>query len=641
MSGFSEQRIIRAERQTALSGRGSVAATPTVPDIITFCLDCLGMAWLYPLQALLLKLATLQTELLTDHDREVIDEWSANFVLDAEEGRYVGREGIAPDVMDRIEICRARGRRTFRELVFVGGRRGGKTYIGAILLAYQLLYFLSLGDPQRHFGMPAWKRLSFMIFAGTREQAKANLYLDLRNLIEHSPVFEPFIAETGPRVIRLWSPRQLAEDETGDPQLAAIEISAREANVLAGRGPASPAQGYDEMAHMANRGANRSAEEIYSSATPALQQFAGDELIVCTSSPYQQLGQFHQNYGYGLDVNPDGTPASPERLVAHFSSFALYKGWERTGPNGLAMYPGGPTFPRIDRPIVDEADEELQRYKERDPTGYATEYDAEWVSSQEALLGRKQVQAIFGPYQGGVLEPQVRGTLRHDYWLHLDPAKVRDNFGAVLAHREGPHDDGYPHVVVDQFLVWSPADFPDHEVDFNVVLDRLRDVIDRFTPSRITIDQYEREFFINKLEEYVHHKALVGAVTIDKHTTSTKKFEDAMTFRRAVNMGLVHAPPHRLAEDELTYVQLRGTKVSAPESGPVQTDDLFDSLVAVVNYLLGQETYIHNALSRVRLGTVTGPPRLPPGHQVVVALSAASRRVPPVGTMRMNQGRRR
>jgi hypothetical protein len=60
--------------------------------------------------------------------------------------------------------------------------------------------------------------------------------------------------------------------------------------------------------------------------------------------------------------------------------------------------------------------------------------------------------------------------------------------------------------------------------------------------------------------------------------------------KTAVYAGLVHAPPHELAHDELEHLTLKGDKVVAPASGPVRTKDLADAIVNVVWTLLHDKT---------------------------------------------------
>lgn len=646
MSPVSAARLASLERRAEAlrSSRttGCPAAAPLVPDIIEFCLgaDYLNMGALYPRQATLLKVMTLQVELLTDFDALVIEEWRSGFDLDAEEGRYVGRFGIAPDVYDRIDWCLSVPRRMFKELVFVGGRRGGKTYLCAVLAAYQLLHFLSLGHPQGHFGLPPNKRLMLPIYAGNRQQAKANMFLDLRNLVEGAPVFEPFLADVLVDRVRLWSPRQVA-DRITDTELAAFEIAPKEATPLAGRGPASIALGFDEMAWMANRGANRSAEEVYDSASPSLHQFAGDEVTFCASSPWQQIGQFHENYVNGLSVEADGSARFPGSLVVQLPSSELYRDWDLTGPDGLESKPGGPTFPRLERPIISE--EQVAEEYRKDPRQAAVELGAEWAATQDALLSAAQVQKVFALHRGERLEESNAPLLRHGYRLHLDPAKFRDNFAGVLAHRDKADGETDGHAVVDKFMVWSPKDFDDGEVNFRVVLADLCDLIDKYQPRVITIDQYEREYFMEHLQEHINRQGLRGRVTLSRYkTTAGDKFARALTFRRLVQLDLVHAPMHRLAFDELTFLQLMGTKVEAPTSGPVKTDDIADSIIAVVTDLLGAGAATREALRSAQMHATSSFRGIPTDNPIAQAFSAAGNRGRiPRGTLKMTQQRRR
>jgi hypothetical protein len=120
-------------------------------------------------------------------------------------------------------------------------------------------------DPQAHYGIAKGKQLHVLVFAGQQHQAQINQFRDLVEIIRHSRCFQPFIADDSRDTLWLYSPAQVAAGNVA-PKDAAFVISAREATGLAGRGPASLIQLYDEMAHMEAGGANRPASEIYSSA---------------------------------------------------------------------------------------------------------------------------------------------------------------------------------------------------------------------------------------------------------------------------------------------------------------------------------------------------------------------------------------
>src|SRR5579885_697434 len=113
-----------------------------IPDIIEFIVSdrYLNRPLLYPRQATILKVMFLQTELLTEYDYEVLGRWGEGFrepdpsladTWDEERPfRYDGFNGIQPDVLDRIAMCKDEGRSWFRETVSVMGRRASKGHLG-------------------------------------------------------------------------------------------------------------------------------------------------------------------------------------------------------------------------------------------------------------------------------------------------------------------------------------------------------------------------------------------------------------------------------------------------------------------------------------------------------------------------------
>ena len=150
----SRDRIDRLDRESrAASKRDVVDATAGADwNICQFVRDGLGID-LFWLQMLVLKLVFCALELLTDEDREQLAAWQAGFVLtDQPDGagrlRYDGSFGVVPDVLERIEACRRSGRRWFREIVFVGGRRVSKSLLGAISTAFVLWQLLHAKRPQ-------------------------------------------------------------------------------------------------------------------------------------------------------------------------------------------------------------------------------------------------------------------------------------------------------------------------------------------------------------------------------------------------------------------------------------------------------------------------------------------------------------
>jgi Tfp pilus assembly protein PilV len=394
------------------------------PNIIEFALDerYLGVH-LYPRQATLLKLLFCSPALFTDYDRGVLAEWTAGFSSrDRDDGTsaYVGSYGVVGDVLDRIGWCHAHGRRWFREMIMVGGRRGSKGFLGAVATSYILWNVMATLDPRAHYGIAKGKQLHVLVFAGQHHQAQINQWRDLAQVIQHSACFRRYVAAVSRDTLWLYSPAQLAAGDCA-PKDAAFVISAREATELAGRGQTSLAQLFDEMAHMEAAGANRSAGEIYSSASPGTAQFGTDAFLYQASSPWTQQGKFYAQYQRGLAIDPvTRTALDPDMLVVQLPSGDLYRDWERTHDPDFLAWPAGLPFRRLQGPIFDAGEED--RLRRADPDGYDVEFGAQWAATQAAYLQREDVDRLFAPYRGSALPMATGGSPEYSYIAHADPS---------------------------------------------------------------------------------------------------------------------------------------------------------------------------------------------------------------------------
>lgn len=260
-----------------------------LPDIVTFAeSEHFCNKKLYPRQRTLLRLMFLDTEHMTDYDQEVIDEWKDNF--------FVGEDriGVPPDIWQRVEWCKKNGYTHFREVEFIGGRRGGKGHLGGIIGAYQTYKMITLDSPQWHYGVDPNKDLYLFVTATNLSQARDYQYKDIAETISNAPCFEKFLSTNKGLSLTLRTPadiRKIAELERRgvpmDREVASIRVVALSSNSRAGRGAATFALFFDEMAHMMSQteGPN-TAEEVYKALTPSLDQMGKEGLIYIPTSPY-------------------------------------------------------------------------------------------------------------------------------------------------------------------------------------------------------------------------------------------------------------------------------------------------------------------------------------------------------------------
>lgn len=601
-------RLLQARRTSG----STVAAPPPVevPNILEFVTSprFMNRPKLFPKQALLLKLLFLETELLTPYDHEVIAAWGAGFtsVGEAGERRFEGGEGMAPDVLARMESCRAQGRSWFREAVLVIGRRGSKGYVTALAASYVIWHYLAHGDPQGHFGIEQTKRLTGMVFAGEQNQAADNLFRDVARLIGSAPCFAPYVASTTKHALHLCTPRDLYEGQRPARELAAsasVVIDARPTTSSAGRGPAAFMVLCDEIAHLGVDTA-RSASEMYEAAVPALDQFGVDGLIVQASTPASQLGKFYGSYRTALGLNDDGTPTDPTMLAVQMPSWVPYEDWELTNaPEGLPMFPGGPNFAPVDRPVL-AYDDAMRRAERDNPSVFAVERRAQWKTSMVAFLDADIVKAIFDGYQGELLTMQHFGAIGTEYIIHVDPAKNRANFAVAIAHIGHVDERGLPHVVIDAIHVRRPADYADGRIDQMECFDLVKTLILNFAPVSVTFDQFQSAFGIEMLQKWAAEQQLARSPMIYEQTATAQHNKSvANVFRSAAQLGLVHSPRHDLAQQELLHLQERNDRVDHPTFGAVQTSDTSDAIFEVTYRLLSRDIDRWNQLGDLPLVT--------------------------------------
>ncbi len=638
-----------------------------MPDIIEFVLSdkFLDRELLYPRQATMLKVIFLCPELLTQYDFDVLGEWGDTF-------RRTGEEGCQPDVLERMRICKEEGRPWFREVVNVIGRRGSKGHLGGLCGAYVLWHYMHRpGGPQRYYGIDRDKRLTALVFAGKKEQATANQWRDLTNIIVGAPSFAPYISRAQAQSLTVYAPTDLLRVERlasrgveTEADLATFEILPKESTLMAARGPAAFCQLYDEMAHVVATGANRSAEEVYQAAIPALDQFGVDGFIYAGSSPWQMTGQFYQNWLNSLAVEPDGTPVYPEMVMFQLPSWGPYIDWEEADriplrpptttvievrqPDGgflpVEVEDPSPSFEPLRR-AIQTYDSQMERLKRANPETFAVERESHWAAILGAYLDKDKVAEIFQPWDGRILRPTARGRLSTRYAAHGDPAKVNDRFGFALGHvetveREVVDDSGEAHVIRTDHVVfdllhkWEAGDWSDRRIHYSVddtqgddegdghtVEEDLWDYIQRFQPEEMTFDQFASPGTIERLASKARRAQLPKTTAVYERTTTHgldwRRWE---AFKVATNIGLIHAPlfdvhgepleASEIAELELRFLQRTGTRVDHPMTGPVKSKDIADSMAAVVWYLIGDQmtAYLGKDLSAVgvRGSSLTG-----------------------------------
>lgn len=627
----------------------------TVPDPVEFIVSdrYLDRPNIYPRQMTFMKIIFLRDDLFTQFDYDVIGEWEETFLA-------TGNEGISPGIFERIRINKAAGRPWFRETQAVVGRRGSKGFMGGLAGAYVLWNYMNRpGGPQKYYGIDRDKRLTGIVFAGKKEQAQANLWKDWTNVITGGPCFAPYISRPQAERLTVFAPTDILRQQrleamgiVSEADLASFEIIPAPSTTMAARGPTSFCQMYDEQAHVLNSTANADAEAVYQSATPALDQFKKDGFIYAPSSPWAKTGQFFMNWELAIQMETNGAPSYPERLMLQLPSWGIYEDWEdstriplrppsptvieveveikkRRKVNGVTktvtvmetqeverLVPDAlGTFPRF-KGAIQALDDDMRQLERANPDTFAVERRSHWAESLDAYLNSLKVSAIFKPWRGEQIFVKRQGILSETYKAHGDPATSNKRFGWSFAHRvwvptldENGTDtgDGMYHVVFDNIRCWEPADYEDHILDYeDSVMPQIWEDVKTFLPEEVSFDQFNVPATIGWLRKKLSKEQLPKSVRVHEVSrTMNLNWRHYELFKSAINMGLVHAPMYlpeydddggwkvnyasSEVENELKFLEEKNGRVDHPKTGPVQTKDIADTMCEVVVSLIGKQ----------------------------------------------------
>ena len=593
---------------------------------------------LYPRQMTLLKLIYLETEQMTDYDRDVIGQWTEGFK------NYNNPSGVQPDIWDRIDYLKAQGFTHFPHVQMVMGRRASKGILGGILGAERIAYLYSLGSWQQHFNQVPGQVAEIMVVATSLTQAVTRQFRDIRNTVINCEYLRTHIIGDKYTEFYVRTPgdeQMIMENKLAgigtEREIATIYCKASSSVSSSGRGGTGMFNAYDEMAHMiSGTGSAKTGEEIYDAFQPSLDQFGSAAMTYIASSPYSKIGKFYDLYQQGrvtmdeynrregklktssfiedaavhdLDIEPDDITAAvaePTFLVIQLPSWEPYRDWQIS--REIPIRPNRTrTFPRWNNPVQFEPkedgtpDERVQyRRQQRNPDKFKVERGAQFATVQDAYLNEVMVDRMFlKPDWRDPLVEQRQGKLSIAYRAHADPSRTNANFGFCIAHLEtAPADEHgieWPHVIIDVLKVWKPQDFPQHTIDYVQVGEELDDYLSRF-PSMIkmTSDQFNSAGFI------AHQKRAFPNIRVLEKTFTVKENQDRFEkFKSAMNLGWVHSYKDNFAEEgqsllelELKFLQEKNGKVDKQEVGPIQTKDLSDAVMVVTTELL------HESLDR-------------------------------------------
>lgn len=568
---------------------------------------------LYPRQRILLKLVFLEE--LTGKEEDILDLWLAG-------GRH-GREiTISPMIRERIQWLRDNDFPHFREIVLVGGRRSSKGFVTGLAIAKKLYDTLQLQDPGAYYGIDSDKEIYFSCIAASQDQAKKYQYADLSSTVARCEALSENITKiqelefsVATQADKQMMNRWKRQGGRVGRDISKLRGAALAANASTVRGSATMAAVFDEMAFMQQEGESaQTASSVYDALMPSLAQFRKDALVFCNSSPYTKIGKFYERYADGLKIQ-DGKPLAPLMFTFQFPSWALFEGWQddpgRRFRNAITVSPDwDPTEKTEDGEFYHSPDDRdaiiIARDEERqDPDTYKVERRGQFAEIVDAFLRPEMIdRAYMGmPNRDGSFTSMRtnwnNSSFLYKYKAHLDPSSTTAGFGFALGHveqletSEGSVKD---HVVMDIIRRWTPGQFAEGVVDWEIVLKDLCRYIDLFQPYEVTFDQFQSQAPIQWLTRWLRENNMSEIRVYEKTATAQYNWNRAEVFRTALYQGLVHLPldtaDAEWSNQELKHLQQINTagrfpRVDKQEIGPVQTKDMADCIMEVTEALIG------------------------------------------------------
>lgn len=262
------------------------------------------------------------------------------------------------------------------EALFLVGRRGGKSRVGAVAASY----VAGLCD---HSAVLAPGERGLATFLAQTQRQAGVVFGYTAAIFERSPVLASLVANKTADCLELSNE---------------IDLEVRPASFRSARGLTAVIAIGDECAFWHGDGSANADTEILGALRPALATTGGPLLLI--TSPYARRGE-----AYGIWKQHYGPDGDPRIVVVQAPSRTL-----------------NPTLPQA---VVDRA-------LKRDPHAAAAEYLAQFRTDVETLLTLEAVEACVD--EGVIERPWIPGI---EYKAFCDPSGgSSDSFTLAIAHRE-------------------------------------------------------------------------------------------------------------------------------------------------------------------------------------------------------------
>jgi len=378
-------------------------------DIITFVQAPWGLNFvLRPVQIFILK--ALYGLKLNDTDRtiEVPDVTNDKVLYTLSETEF-HRWLLDEKRCNTAEIGEGK---SFRELVLVIGRRGGKSTIASIISAYEMYRLIKLGDPAKYYGQLPDTVISICNVAPTDDQADI-VFTSILNMASKSLCMRDRVLNQTQTYFNLMTDKDVA---SFGKKNASIVVVAGGCSSGALRGRSNIGVIMDEMAFFLDNGGRFAGDAVYKALTPSVGTFGKDGKIICISSPYAKYGAFYNRYVQSFEEQ------ETTLMLKMYTSLAN---------------------PSID-PVI------LKTERRRDKINFLCEFGGEFSDSVVAWIDDETT------FKKCVVQrpAPTKGVTNEQYFMGVDLSAKNDGTAVAIVHR----DTKTKKIILDYADVWFPGE---------------------------------------------------------------------------------------------------------------------------------------------------------------------------------------
>jgi len=488
----------------------------------------------------LLPLKTFYGLPLDPEDTEILDSWYALDRTSINPAFYqVGVQG--------------------QSLCVEAGRRGSKSFIASIIVAYEFYRLCMMKSPQKHYGIATSTSIAIYCIATSATQTKRTIFGQAKALLEYIPAIKRLIDQ---KKILIGEEQVKYEDKL-------LFIYSGNSNSAAQVGSSVILLVMDEVARFDDEGgmssgtdeAESNALTLWSNIGISGVTFKEDAKRVAISSAWAEKDAIQRLYNLA-------------KVSRGWVGFRL-RSWDLN-----------PVHAARDNPVI-------QSEYDLDARKAALEFEGVRFNRAYSFFTDSEVEVAFTgnsvinvsvspPSDDGLVRLQVTDIRRSTLLtvMHLDPAFVKDAYAVAFGHRETRGDDKV--VVIDGLLAWEP------DIGQQVGISNVYQVIYQIHAHRplakITSDHYNPET-IQKLKASGLNASIMTF-------TQNKQLEIYDFLRKLFHEGRIILPKDSKwsskLKDELFGIQLiKGKKIDHRKDG---TKDLADAVSSVAWHLMSDQS---------------------------------------------------